>query len=134
MNGDPEGPQSDPGTAGTPRQDLPPALPAARSPLEERRERSTAARFAGAGLQFAVTILVCLWLGTWLDRRYGTAPVFLYVAVFLGAAGAFYSMYRQLMANLERDEAAKRAQKGAGADASPTPPSRSSRRPPGDSV
>ena len=112
MNGDPEGPQSDPGTAGTPRQDLPPASPAARSPLEEPRERSTAARFAGVGLQFAITILVCLWLGTWLDRQFGTAPVFLYVGVFLGAAAAFYSMYRQLMANLERDEAAKRARKG----------------------
>ena len=112
MNGDPKEPQPDPGTAGTPRQDLPPASPAVRSPLEERRERSTAARLAGAGLQFAITILVCLWLGTWLDRQFGTTPVFLYVGVFLGAGAAFYSMYRQLMANLERDEAAKPARKG----------------------
>ena len=88
----------------------------------ERRERSVAARFAGIGFQFAVTILLCLWLGTWLDRKFGTAPVFLYTGVFLGAAAAFYSMYRQLMANLERDEAATRARKGAGDRPSPGAP------------
>ncbi|HEX6048427.1 MAG TPA: AtpZ/AtpI family protein [Gemmatimonadaceae bacterium] len=88
----------------------------------ERRERSTAARFAGVGFQFAVTILLSLWLGTWLDRKFGTAPVFLYTGVFLGAAAAFYSMYRQLMANLERDEAATRARKDAGDRPSPGAP------------
>jgi ATP synthase protein I len=93
--------------------------PEVSGPDQERRERSAAARFAGAGLQFAVTILLCVWLGTWLDRKFGTAPVFLYGGVFLGAAAAFYSMYRQLMANLERDEAATRARKGAGDRASP---------------
>lgn len=112
MSGDPEAPRPAAGPTGTPRQELPPASPSAL-PFEEARERSTAARFAGVGLQFAITILLCLWLGTWLDRKFGTAPVFLYCGVFLGAAAAFYSMYRQLMANLARDEAAKRARKGS---------------------
>jgi ATP synthase protein I len=101
MSGDPEPPRRD----------------------QDRRERSAAARFAGVGFQFAVTILLCLWLGSWLDRKFGTAPIFLYGAVFLGAAAAFYSMYRQLMANLERDEAATRARKGAADGASPGSPS-----------
>jgi ATP synthase protein I len=92
---------------------MPAASPPAPSSAEERRERSAAARFAGLGLQFAVTILVSLWLGTWIDRKFGTAPVFLYVGVFLGAGAAFYSMYRQLMANLEREEQAKRARRGS---------------------
>jgi F0F1-type ATP synthase assembly protein I len=96
---------------------VPAASPPALTSQEERRERSTAAKFAGAGLQFGVTILASLWLGTWIDRKFGTAPVFLYVAVFLGAGAAFYSMYRQLMANLERDEQAKRAQRGSAGDA-----------------
>lgn len=113
MSGDPEEPMSDLDRAGHSRQDLPAASPPAL-PSEDQRERSAAARFAGVGLQFAGTLLVCLWLGTWLDRKFGTAPVFLYIGVFLGAAAAFYSMYRQLMANLERDEQAKRARKSAG--------------------
>ena len=116
MTGDPQQPTSDAERPGENRQKLPTASPSALPSDEERRERSTAARFAGAGLQFAVTLLVCLWLGTWLDRKFGTAPVFLYVGVFLGAGAAFYSMYRQLMANLERDEAAKRARQRTDGD------------------
>ena len=118
MSGDPQQPPSDAERPGEIRQKMPTASPSALPPDEERRERSTVARFAGVGLQFAVTLLICLWLGTWLDRKFGTAPVFLYAGVFLGAGAAFYSMYRQLMANLERDEAARRARKRAGGDSS----------------
>jgi ATP synthase protein I len=116
MSGDPDAPSSDSVGSGEPRQNVPAASPPALTSQEARRERSTAAKFAGVGLQFGVTILVSLWLGTWIDRKFGTAPVFLYVAVFLGAGAAFYSMYRQLMANLERDEQAKRARRGSAAE------------------
>ena len=44
----------------------------------------------------------------------GLRPKIMELKVFLGAATAFYSMYRQLMANLEREEAAKRARKAGG--------------------
>ena len=113
MSGDPDKPSSETERAGTSRQELPPTSPSALPADEEQRERSTVARFAGIGVQFAVTILVALALGNWLDKKFGTG-VFIYLAVFLGAATAFYSMYRQLMANLEREEAAKRARKGGG--------------------
>ena len=119
MSGDPSEPSSDTERAGQERHDLPTASAPAPS-AEERRERSTAARFAGIGLQFAVTILVSLAVGNWLDKRFGTG-LFIYLAVFIGAGAAFYSMYRQLMANLEREEAAKRARRNApaaGRDAS----------------
>lgn len=118
MSGDPETPLSGSDRASQRRQHAPAASPDSPSSLQERHERSAAAKFAGVGLQFAVTILAFLWLGTWLDRKLGTAPLFLYLGVFLGAGGAFYGMYRQLMANLERDEQAKRAREGAGGDAS----------------
>ena len=118
MSGEREEISSDEDRAGHPRQDVPAASPPALTSSEERRERSAAARFAGLGLQFAITLLVSLWLGTWIDRKFGTAPVFLYLGVFLGAGAAFYSMYRQLMANLERDEQAKRARRGSAGDSS----------------
>jgi F0F1-type ATP synthase assembly protein I len=117
MSGDPDEPSSDTERAGQSRQKLPTASPSAPTSDQERRERSTAARFAGIGLQFAATILVSVALGSWLDKRFGTG-LFIYFAVFIGAGAAFYSMYRQLMANLERDEAAKRARKGAGGGSS----------------
>jgi F0F1-type ATP synthase assembly protein I len=118
MTGDHDTPSSNSGRADKSRQKLPAAAPPALPSDPERRERSDAARYAGVGLQFAITILVCLWLGSWLDRRFGTSK-FVFLAVFLGAGAAFYSMYRQLMGNLERDEEAKRARKRAAAASSP---------------
>jgi F0F1-type ATP synthase assembly protein I len=112
MSGDPEAPLSESSRAGHPRQNVPAASPPALPSAEERRERSAAVKFAGVGLQFALTLLVGLGLGHWADKKFGTS-IFVYFGVFLGAGAAFYSMYRQLMANLERDEQAKRAQRGS---------------------
>ncbi len=57
-----------------------------------------ASDLAGIGLQFAASIVLFVFAGQWLDRRFGTGPVFLIVGVFLGAGASFYSMYRKLMA------------------------------------
>jgi ATP synthase protein I len=78
-----------------------------------------AGKYAGLGMQFAAAIIVFLLLGQWADRRLGTDPLFLYVGVFTGAGAAFYSMYRGLMADQRRDEAARRGRGG--------PPSRDGR-------
>jgi F0F1-type ATP synthase assembly protein I len=58
----------------------------------------SASDFAGIGLQFAASVLLFGYAGQWLDRRLGTGPWLLIIGVFLGAGGAFYSMYRKLMA------------------------------------
>ena len=63
---------------------------------------------AGAGLQFAVSILVFLYIGQWLDRRFGWEPWGTLLGVFIGAAAGFTSIYRQLMGELRREEEAKR--------------------------
>lgn len=60
--------------------------------------------YAGVGIQFAIAIILFAFAGIWLDRRLGTSPLFVLLGVFLGAAGAFYSMYRKLMAAQERSE------------------------------
>lgn len=66
-------------------------------------------RMAGAGIQFAAALLVGLYGGQWLDRRFGTAPVFLYVGVATGAIGGMTALYRQLM-RITRDEEEARKQ------------------------
>jgi F0F1-type ATP synthase assembly protein I len=74
-------------------------------------EGTSVSEFAGVGIQFAVSILVFLYLGQWLDRKLGTAPWLLIIGVFLGAGASFYSMYRKLMAAQARDEAARKARR-----------------------
>lgn len=53
---------------------------------------------AGLGTQFFASILLFVWVGNWLDRRFDTAPFFLLSGVFVGGGGSFYLSYRQLMA------------------------------------
>ena len=59
------------------------------------------------GFQFAGAILLFLFVGMWLDGKLGTSPTFLIVGVFVGAGGAFYSIYRKLTQD-QRDKAAKK--------------------------
>jgi ATP synthase protein I len=65
-------------------------------------------KYAGIGLQFAASIVLFLYAGSWLDGRLGTEPLFVIVGVFLGATAGFFSIYKRLMSDLKRDEAARR--------------------------
>lgn len=67
----------------------------------------TAGKYAGIGIQFALSIVLFLYAGQWVDRRLGTTPIFLIAGVFLGATAAFYSIYKRLMGDLKREEAAQ---------------------------
>lgn len=71
--------------------------------MGDKGSAPSASDFAGIGLQFAASILLFVYAGQWLDRRLGTGPWFLIIGVFVGAGGAFYSMYRKLMAS-QKDE------------------------------
>lgn len=64
--------------------------------------------FAGIGVQFAVVMLGGLFLGQWLDRKFGTGSILTIIFLFLGAGAAFYSMYRKLMAANAADDAARK--------------------------
>lgn len=64
---------------------------------------------AGMGLQFALSILLFLLAGQWIDRKLGTAPLFLLLFVFIGAGASFYSTYRKLKAQQARDAERKRS-------------------------
>ena len=59
---------------------------------------------AGLGLQFALSILLFLWAGQWIDKKLGTAPFFLILLVFVGAGASFYSFYRKLMEQQRRED------------------------------
>ncbi len=63
----------------------------------------------GLGVQFVVAILLFVYLGMWVDRKYGTAPWFLLTGTFVGAGGGFYSLYRAMVdENRRLDEEERR--------------------------
>jgi hypothetical protein len=53
-------------------------------------------RYAGLGVQLAVSLLLFVWLGQWLDRRLGTGGVLTVVFAFLGFGGTMYWLIRSL--------------------------------------
>jgi len=54
-------------------------------------------RFAGVGVQYAATILILTLLGIWVDKKAGTAPLFLLVFLLLGFVGATWSLIQQVL-------------------------------------
>jgi F0F1-type ATP synthase assembly protein I len=54
------------------------------------------ARYAGLGIQFAVTILVFVVLGQWADRKAGTGGLFTILGTFVAFGGTLYSLLRTL--------------------------------------
>ncbi len=66
------------------------------------------AAYLGLGLQFGAAIVLFMLAGMWLDRRLGTVPWLMVIGVFVGAAGGFYSIYRRLMDDQKREDAARK--------------------------
>lgn len=93
-------------------REKPPESGAGQGGSGHRRAPVSGAEFAGLGAAFAVTILVGLFGGQWLDRRLGTAPILTIAGLFVAAAAAFYSMYRQLVLK-QRKAAAQAAREGS---------------------
>lgn len=80
-------------------------------PAREGRGAPSLGTYAGHGLTFAVSILVFLYAGQWLDRRLGTGPWLMLILMFVGAGASFYSMYSKLMAAQAREDAARKAER-----------------------
>lgn len=53
-------------------------------------------RYAGFGIQLAVTLLVFVWIGQWADRKLGTGGLMTVIAAFLAFGGTMYSLIRSL--------------------------------------
>jgi len=57
---------------------------------------SPSLRYAGLGIQLAVTILAGVLLGRWVDRRVGTDGIFTILGALLGFGATLYSLIREL--------------------------------------
>jgi Putative F0F1-ATPase subunit Ca2+/Mg2+ transporter len=53
-------------------------------------------RYAGLGVQLAVSLLVFVLVGQWIDRKLGTGGIITVLAAFLGFGGTMYSLIRSL--------------------------------------
>jgi F0F1-type ATP synthase assembly protein I len=53
-------------------------------------------RYAGLGIQLAVSLFLFVWVGQWADRKLGTGGVLTILAALLGFGATMYSVIRSL--------------------------------------
>jgi putative F0F1-ATPase subunit (Ca2+/Mg2+ transporter) len=53
-------------------------------------------RYAGLGVQLAVSLLAFVWIGQWADRRLGTGGLLTVLGAFLGFGGTMFWLIRSL--------------------------------------
>jgi len=58
---------------------------------------AAAGQYMGLGLTWALSVLLFLLGGYWLDGKVGTAPLFMILGAFLGGGAGFYSLYRHIV-------------------------------------
>lgn len=54
-------------------------------------------QFMGLGLTWALSVLLFLGVGAWLDSRLGTGPFLLIAGAFVGAGAGFYYLYYHIV-------------------------------------
>jgi ATP synthase protein I len=64
------------------------------------------------GLTFAGSLLFCFAIGFYLDKWFGTKPLFIIIFIFLGIAGGGYTVYRQIMDIDDGDKTGKKSKGG----------------------
>jgi F0F1-type ATP synthase assembly protein I len=79
-----------------------------KRPQQSSSKGLSGADFAGLGIQFAAAILFFVFIGQWLDKRFGGSGLYTLAGVFLGAGAAFYNMYRKISAAQKLDDEERR--------------------------
>ncbi len=59
-----------------------------------QRALQDAGPWLGIGSSLAATVLISLWVGHFLDEKYGTEPRYFLVGAAFGLLAAFYHFYR----------------------------------------
>ena len=55
---------------------------------------SDSVSYLGLGTGLAVTLLLAVGAGYWIDKRFGTTPVFVLVGAAFGMFAVFYHLYK----------------------------------------
>lgn len=63
-----------------------------------------AGQYTGYGLTWALSTLLFLLGGWWLDEKVGTTPLFMILGAFVGAGAGFYSLYRHIVVESREEE------------------------------
>lgn len=55
-----------------------------------------AAKYSALGIEMTMEVGGCTWLGIWLDKKFDTAPVLMWVGIAIGFGAAFRAVQRTI--------------------------------------
>jgi F0F1-type ATP synthase assembly protein I len=55
---------------------------------------SDSVSYLGLGTGLAVTLLLCVGAGYWIDKRFGTSPAFVLAGAAFGLFAVFFHLYK----------------------------------------
>jgi hypothetical protein len=64
---------------------------------DSREMLRVSGQFLGHGLTWALSVLLFLAVGAWLDTKLGTSPFLLILGAFVGGGAGFYSLYYHIV-------------------------------------
>jgi len=64
---------------------------------DSREMLRVSGQFLGYGLSWALSVLLFLAVGGWLDTKLGTSPFLLILGAFVGGGAGFYSLYYHIV-------------------------------------
>lgn len=64
---------------------------------EKGKELRELGNYLGLGIQMAVTVIAMVFLGIWLDEKFGSAPWLTVASSFLGISSALYSFIKTVL-------------------------------------
>ncbi len=65
----------------------------AKGPASNSKKKTTI-YYLDLGLRFALSIFLGVYFGHWLDQRYSTTPLFLFLGLILGGVSGFWTIYK----------------------------------------
>lgn len=66
------------------------------SERDKNRKLGEYLRYSGLGIQFLVSVGLCVWAGSWLDGKVGTSPLFLLLGTLLGFAAGTWALLKEV--------------------------------------
>ncbi len=62
------------------------------------------------GISMLVPILLCIWIGKYLDRTFDTGVTFLIIFIFLGVGSAFKTLYSMTVEKYKKEALKEQAE------------------------
>ena len=82
-------------------------IPATFPGDDRKRVEAKYLRFAGVGVQYALTILVLTLAGIWLDNKFETSPLFLVILLVVAFVGSTWVLVREVLGEDKKADGGK---------------------------